>query len=118
MESQNRSTQICLGESRRGAQDGFLREVMPSLSLGGVGHGEGWYKTFLQDVSPRSRKCLLVEPLLGSPSPTNEVREAGSTGWPLPSIPAAHAHKVSEAGRGKLVSCREAESTVRKGALN
>ena len=42
MESQTRTA------TRQKQQKGFLGEVVPSLSLGGIGHGGRWYKTLLQ----------------------------------------------------------------------
>lgn len=105
MDSQNR------GAPRQGQQGGFLGEALPSLSLGGIGQGGRWCKTFLRDISPGPSKCSAAGPLPGPASPTNRVREAGSTGLLLPTSP-----KPSEAGRGKPCHA-ERLSTVRKGAL-
>lgn len=71
-----------------------------------------WCETFLRDISPGPSKCSAADPLPGPASPTNTVREAGSTGLLLPTSP-----KPSEAGRGKPCHA-ERLSTVRKGALD
>ena len=90
--------------ARQRQQKGFLGEVVPSLSLGGIGHGGRWYKTFLHDISPGLPICSAADSPPGPASPTNKVREEGNRPASAHLLP-----KPREAGKGKPVSCREAE---------
>ena len=107
MESQTRTV------TRQKQQKGFLGEVVPSLSLGGIGHGGRWYKIFLQDISPGAPICSAADFPPGPASPTNRVREAGNTGLPLPTF------RPSQVNLGKGSLClAERMSAERKGALD